>query len=406
MGSSARVATTLLVLLAAACTVGAPGANAPTQEPAQEVSPSVSGETASPSATIDPRELRFSLHGWQTDFSKSSVDLREIFSGGPGKDGIPAIDDPRFESIEGARSWLTDRAPVVIVVEGASARAYPIAILVWHEIVNDTVGGRPVVVTYCPLCNTALVFDRTVAGSMYDFGTTGNLRFSDLVMYDRQTESWWQQATGDAIVGSLTGTRLTFLPAQMASLAEFAASHPTGEVLSRETGHDRDYGLNPYAGYDDPAGRPFLFEGEPDRRLPPMERVVSLGEGADAIAFPYTDLAAAGVAEATVAGEPVVVFWVPGTASPLDSRDILGRDIGATGVFRTETADGQRLTFRRDGGPEAPIVDRETGSTWSVTGLAMAGTLTGTQLEPVVHGDHFWFAWAAFVPQTRIWNAP
>jgi hypothetical protein len=356
-------------------------------------------------SSIDPRELRFSVVGWRTDFSRRSVDLAEIFSGGPGKDGIPALDHPKFESIEDARAWLGDRSPVVIVGDDEDARAYPIAILVWHEIVNDTIADQPITVTYCPLCNTALVFGRDLNGAVYDFGTTGNLRFSDLVMYDRQTESWWQQATGEAIVGTLTGARLRFLPAQMVSLADFAAAHPDGEVLSRATGYDRPYGENPYVGYDDPAGQPFLFAGEADRRLPAMERVVALGEGADAIAFPYTDLAAGGVAEATVAGDPIVVFWVAGTASPLDTGVILGRDIGATGVFRP-LAGERRLTFRREGGQEGPIVDAETRSTWSVTGRATAGPLAGAQLEPVVHGDHFWFAWAAFVPDTRIWRAP
>jgi hypothetical protein len=391
-------------LMAAACTpsTGRPDPGDPAPAPA--VSPNGS-EDPSPTAPLNPRVFRFSTFGWTTDFTRSSVDLREIFSGGPGKDGIPAIDDPRFESIAAAREWLTDQAPVIVFVEGGEARAYPIAILIWHEIVNDTVGGRPVVVTYCPLCNSALVFERRLDGVEYDFGTTGNLRFSDLVMYDRQTESWWQQFTGDAIVGVLTGARLEFLPAQMISLGGFAQAYPAGMVLSRETGHDRPYGRNPYAGYDAPEGYPFLFEGSLDERLSPMERVVALGEGSEAIAFPYSELSATGLAEESVAGDPVVVFWVPGTASPLDTRYILGRDIGATGVFRPE-AGGRSLTFLRPTGPAGPIVDAETGSTWTVTGVATSGDLAGAQLEAVVHGDHFWFAWAAFVPETRIWRAP
>ena len=350
--------------------------------------------------------LRVSTDGWKTDFTKSSVDFGDFFGGGPPKDGIPPIDAPKFESIAAARAWLSDRSPVISVEAAGVARAYPLAILIWHEIVNDTLGGVPIVVTFCPLCNTALVFERELGGTVYDFGTTGNLRYSDLVMYDRQTESWWQQATGEAVVGGLTGKRLTFAPAQIVSLAEFAAAHPAGDVLSRDTGARRDYGRNPYVGYDKVDEKPFLFTGVIDGRVAPKERVVALGTGSDAVAFPFSELRKVGVATATVAGQPVVVFWVPGTASALDTSAIdEGHDIGATGVFRPE-AGGRTLTFERKGGGGAPINDRETGSTWSVSGLATAGQLAGTRLTPVTHGDHFWFAWAAFAPETTIWTAP
>ena len=363
---------------------------------------------ASPQATGAQRldALRVSTEGWRTDFTKSSVNLGDFLGGGPPKDGIPAIERPKFESIAAARAWLSDRSPVISLEVGGSARAYPLAILMWHEIANDTLGGVPVVVTFCPLCNTALVFEREVDGTVHDFGTTGNLRYSDLVMYDRQTESWWQQATGEAIVGELTGKRLTFLPAQIVSIAEFAAAHPAGDVLSRDTGAPRDYGRNPYVGYDNVDEKPFLFTGVIDGRVAPKERVVALGTGSDAIAFPFSELRKIGVATKVVAGEPVVVFWVPGTASALDTSVIdEGQDIGATGVFRPEAA-GRKLTFERRGGEDAPITDRETGSTWSVSGLASAGPLAGTRLAPVTHGNHFWFAWAAFAPETTIWTAP
>ncbi|HWP61911.1 MAG TPA: DUF3179 domain-containing (seleno)protein, partial [Candidatus Binatia bacterium] len=151
--------------------------------------------------------------------------------------------------------------------------------------------------------------------------------------------------------------------------------------------------------------RPFLFTGVIDGRLAPMERVVTVAAGDEAIAFPYSELARTGVARETLADEPIVVFWVPGTASALDAATIDdGRDVGTTGVF-DPVLDGRELTFERSGGPEAPIVDRETGSTWSITGRATSGPLAGRTLEPVVHGDHFWFAWAAFQPATRVWLA-
>jgi hypothetical protein len=358
----------------------------------------------SDASEADPSRLRFSTGEWQTDFTRASIDLAELQSGGPPKDGIPPIDAPAPESIESARGWLADTAPVIALEVGGEARAYPLAILTWHEIVNDTLGGQPVVVTFCPLCNTALVFERALDGVVHDFGTTGKLRFSDLVMYDRQTETWWQQATGHAIVGELTGARLRFLPAQIVSLDAFARTWPEGDVLSRQTGHDRSYGRNPYPGYDRAGDRPFLFEGVIDGRIAPKERVVTVGEGADGIAFAWSDLVEAGVASATVAGEPIVVLWEPGTTSALDEALIdESADIGSTGVFRA-TLDGRELTFERAGGPGAPVLDRETGSEWSVTGVATSGELAGRQLDPVVHGNHFWFAWAAFTPETRIWQ--
>jgi len=362
--------------------------------------------TGGPSGQPSLGELHVSTAGWRTDFTKASVDLGEIIGGGPPKDGIPAIDAPRYESVAAARAWLIDRSPVIALEVGGRARAYPLAILIWHEIVNDTLGGVPVVVTFCPLCNTALVFERTFDGTVHDFGTTGNLRYSDLVMYDRQTESWWQQATGEAIVGQLTGKRLTFLPAQIISLGEFEAAHPGGDVLSRDTGFSRDYGRNPYVGYDTVDQQPFLFSGVTDGRLPPKERVVTIGTGAEAEAFPFSELRKAGVASGSLGGRPVVVFWALGTASALGPPTIGdGVDIGASGVFRP-IVDGRQLTFERIGGEDAPITDRETGSTWSIAGVATAGPLAGARLEPVVHGDHFWFAWAAFAPQTTIWMAP
>ena len=362
---------------------------------------------ASPSAdpyAADPSRLRFEVTEWDTDFSRASIPLGSLQSGGPPKDGIPPVDQPAFDSIEGARGWLSGTAPVIALEVRGQARAYPLAILVWHEIVNDTLGGEPVVVTFCPLCNTALVFERTLDGVVYDFGTTGKLRFSDLVMYDRQTQSWWQQAVGEAIVGTLTGAKLTFLPAQIVSMDTFASTWPDGDVLSRDTGDPRPYGRNPYPGYDTPDERPFLFEGSLNGRVAPKERVVAVGEGEDAIAFPWSLLAETGIATERAGGEPIVVFWVPGTVSALDEALIDdSADVGSSGVFRPEM-DGAPLTFERPAGPAGPIVDVETGSTWSITGRATEGPLAGRKLEPVLHGNHFWFAWAAFSVGTRVWQ--
>jgi hypothetical protein len=197
------------------------------------------GSPGSPDRRVEeraPQQLGFSTSGWKTDFARHSVPLREFISGGPGRDGIPPIDKPRFVSVAAAARFLDDGEPVLAVEIGGRARAYPQQILIWHEIVNDTLGGRPIAVSYCPLCNSSVVFDRRAAGRTLTFGTTGNLRNSDLVMWDRQTQSWWQQLTGEGVVGELTGTRLTVLESQTLSFADFRARHPEGEVLSRDTG--------------------------------------------------------------------------------------------------------------------------------------------------------------------------
>jgi hypothetical protein len=191
------------------------------------------------------RNARFSTRGWKTDFSRHSIPYNEILSGGPPRDGIPPIDNPRFVTPEEAAAWLTDVEPVIALEVGGEAKTYPLQILTWHEIVNDTIGGVPVVATFCPLCNSAIVFDRRLNGTVYDFGTSGNLQFSNLIMWDRQTESWWQQFIGDAIVGELTGQRLDFLPATIISFADFREAHPDGQVLSRETGFAKAYGRTP-----------------------------------------------------------------------------------------------------------------------------------------------------------------
>ncbi len=401
--SIALLVTIALVAAACASPAGSASPGAGTSPDSSESPPAVGGDTTE---APNLNDLRVPTEGWSTDFSIASVDLGEFQGGGPPKDGIPAIDEPRFESIANAQAWLAPTSPVISLEVGGSARAYPMAILIWHEIVNDTLGGVPVVVTFCPLCNTALVFERTLDGTVHDFGTTGNLRFSDLVMYDRQTESWWQQATGGAIAGTLTGKKLTFLAAQIVSLSDFAAAYPDGDVLSRDTGSERAYGRNPYPGYDNANERPFLFAGEIDGRLAPKERVVTIDRGGSIIAIPLAALEAAGVIEIATAQEPVVAFWAPGTASALDAASIdAGRDAGATGVF-VPIAEGQRLTFASTGGRDGAITDVETGSTWAVTGQATSGPLAGSQLESVVHGDHFWFAWAAFQPETEIWSAP
>jgi hypothetical protein len=367
------------------------------------------GETAAGGGRQPAADLRVSTAGWKTDFSRHSVPLDEFLGGGPGKDGIPAIDRPRFVAVREADRFLDDPEAVAVLELGGKVKAYPIRILTWHEIVNDRLAGRPISVTYCPLCNSTVAFSREVGGRVLDFGTTGNLRNSDLIMYDRETESWWQQITADAVVGELTGTRLKVLPSQIVSWARLKRTSPDARVLSTNTGFSRSYGDNPYAGYDsDPDSRPFLLDSEPDRSLPPKERVAAVrtGRGA-AVVYPFARLRREAPVNDTlpqrsvVGGRPVVVLFDPDLASPLDDSLVSeGRSVGTAAVFSRATG-GRTLTFER--GPGAGTFrDRQTGSTWDISGRATAGPLRGERLRQIASDDQFWFALAAFFPKADI----
>ncbi len=268
----------------------------------------------------------------ETDFTRTAVDFDEIMSGGPPKDGIPAVDDPEFIAV-GQDSNLEDREPVMALeLDGQTPRAYPIRYLIWHEIVNDVIDGRNVTITFCPLCNSALVFDGQLNGEVLTFGVSGKLRNSDMVMYDRQTESWWQQAIGTGIVGAHMGDELTQLTSWMESWAEFKARNPDGLVMDQPNAH-RPYGRNPYTNYDS-STRPFLYNGEmPPNGVPPLMRVIKVGERA----WPMERLRE--VEEITEAG--VTITWKSGQASALDSARISkGKDVG---TIRVRDANGQDL---------------------------------------------------------------
>ena len=265
----------------------------------------------------------------RTDFSRSSVDFAEILSGGPPKDGIPAIDDPKMIPVS-SETRLSNNEPVLVLeLQGQTARAWPIRYLTWHEIVNDEVGGVPVAVTFCPLCNAAMIFDRRLGGQVLSFGVSGKLRHSDLIMYDRQTESWWQQALGEGVVGNMTGKTLTQLPGWMESWGAFRARNPDGLVMDQPDS-PRSYGRNPYVGYDSTA-QPFLYRGEnPPHGIEPLSRVVRVGQRA----WPLERVAGAG----TLTEAGVTLSWSKGQASALDSGQIAqGRDVGNIRVRDTET---------------------------------------------------------------------
>ena len=234
---------------------------------------------------------------------------------------------------------LPDREPVIGLVINGDARAYPLRIMMWHEIANDVVGGVPVTVTYCPLCNTAIVMGRTVDGQVLDFGTTGKLRFSDLIMYDRQTQTWWQQFSGRALAGTHVGAALEMVPSRLMSWGEFRDEHTDGQVLVPNNEGMRSYWRNPYAGYDT-ALAPFLFDGPLPTGMQAMERVV-LVRTDPPIALTLALVEDRGEIEV----DGIVIRWVPGQATALGDAVIAdGRGVGGVAVFRVEN------------GTEVPVV--------------------------------------------------
>jgi len=272
------------------------------------------------SVPVTAQDTGFARDWPQTDFGRVTINLAEVMSGGPPKDGIPALSDPSFISAA-TETRLEPREPVMTYAPaGLPARAYPIRYLMWHEIVNDVVAGQPIAVTFCPLCNAGMIFDRRLGGQTLSFGVSGLLRNSDMIMYDRETESWWQQAVGEGIVGRHAGDKLTQKVAWMESWQAFRAAHPDGLVMD-EPDWQRSYGQNPYVSYDSSI-RPFLYEGEnPPHGIAPLARVLRVGNRA----WPLDRLRQAG----TLREAGLIITWTEGQASALDSASIgAGREVG------------------------------------------------------------------------------
>ena len=281
----------------------------------------------------DPQ--RWKQTGWaKTEFTRTAVDLTEIVSGGPPKDGIPSSDEPRFEPA-GTVDDIPGTEPVIRLKIGGDLRGYPLRVMMWHEIVNDTVGGVPVAVTYCPLCNSAIAFERMVDGKPTTFGTTGKLRNSDLVMYDRATESWWQQFTGEAIVGARTGDVLKMLPVRVVSFDALKRESGDAKILQPALA-GRPYGSNPYEYYDSRAVPYPLFTGRMPKEINPMARVVVVRDGGRIHAVTLAMLREKGHVDL----DGIEIAWTAGVNSALDTGAIAdGRDVGAVRA----TKDGRDL---------------------------------------------------------------
>ncbi|MGZ0015164.1 DUF3179 domain-containing protein [Yeosuana sp. AK3] len=343
---------------------------------------------------------------WETNLDKKSVPLDEFLTLLK-PDQIPPINTPSFISLEEAKNTYFEHEPVIAVEINNEAKAYPLSVLMYHEIVNDVVGGTPIIATYCPLCNAAIAFNRnlTFEGKTYklDFGVSGMLRKSDMVMWDRQTQSWWQQFTGEGLVGDLTGASLKFIPSLLISLSDFAKNYPNGTVLSTNNGLGAvDYGSNPYVNYDNMDNKtPFLFKETVDERLPAMERIVDVSfEGTTRI-YPLTAIQKETVINDAINNNQLVIFYESKTVSVLDSKTIKeSKSIGAVTVF-SPIVDNKKLTFVSK---NQEFFDTKTNSEWTIAGKCISGTHKGKQLETIRSGNHFAFAWFAFQPECEIYG--
>lgn len=341
----------------------------------------VTEKAAPPPGAATPTEEAVTI--METDGVLHTIPLEKIKSGGPPKDGIPSIDEPVFVAAADA-DFLSDSDTVIGLNLNGDARAYPLLILVWHEIVNDEVGGIPVAVTYCPLCYTSQVFERVIQGEAVEFGTTGKLYQSNLLMYDRLTDTYWSQVLGTAVKGPLSGDRLERVPFDIVSWGDWKVLHPETVVLSTDTGHIRSYGVDPYGTYyTDP--RIIFPVDNPDDRMHPKEIVIGLGLGGVHKAYRQADIESAVAINDSVGGTDVLLLSMfPGNTRAFD-----------------RVLDGQVLSFVHEDGR---VTDLGSGSEWNYDGLAISGSLAGEQLERLAIEPGFWFEWATIYPDTLIYG--
>jgi len=342
---------------------------------------------------------------WKTDLSQYTISPDEFTALMP-PDRIPPIDSPVFWDKKQAAVNYFDHEPVVAVEINGKAKAYPLTVLTFHEIVNDSIGNVCYTVTYCPLCNSSPVYNRKLEhkGDKYllDFGVSGMLRNSNLVLYDRQTQSWWQQLTGRAEVGQLHGAELEIIPSYIISAKEFFESFPEGKILSTETGVEREYGSNPYENYDSKEIPPErFFPHEVDKRLPAMERIINIQINGKHKIYPQNIIEEKTVINDRFQNQAITIFHSSKTVSILDKKDIKeSKKIGSTTVF-DPVIGGKSYTFKSE---NTYFTDLQTGSSWDIAGKCIKGELKGEKLRVIPYGVHFAFAWLAFYPETKIYE--
>jgi len=355
----------------------------------------------------NPKNIPFD---WKTDISIHSVDLSEIQIVLP-KGSFPTLDFPKFVGKEAGLIMFYPKEPVIAIEIDGEAKAYSLNILTMHEISNDVLSDVPILVTYCPLCNSGIVYLRKLEydgkENIMEFEPSGMLRNSDMVMLDRNTETLWQQLMGVAIVGELDKKQLDILPSLIISVEEFFNRYPQGNILSKKTGFldsEKHYGTNPYKNYDDKNSKPYerFFDSDKiDKRLPPMERIVDIENNGKYKVYTFKSIEKKGVINDTFESKEVVLFHQSGTVSILDQENINeSKDIGTIAVFNRKLEE-KELTFKKVKGT---FKDMQTNSSWDITGYCFEGELKGKQLQIEPHSNHFAFAWLAFYPDTEIYK--
>jgi len=355
----------------------------------------------------NPKNIPFD---WKTDISIHSVDLSEIQIVLP-KGSFPTLDFPKFVGKEAGLIMFYPKEPVIAIEIDGEAKAYSLNILTMHEISNDVLSDVPILVTYCPLCNSGIVYLRKLEydgkENIMEFEPSGMLRNSDMVMLDRNTETLWQQLMGVAIVGELDKKQLDILPSLIISVEEFFNRYPQGKILSKKTGFldsEKHYGTNPYKNYDDKNSKPYerFFDSDKiDKRLPPMERIVDIENNGKYKVYTFKSIEKKGVINDTFESKEVVLFHQSGTVSILDQENINeSKDIGTIAVFNRKLEE-KELTFKKVKGT---FKDMQTNSSWDITGYCFEGELKGKQLQIEPHSNHFAFAWLAFYPDTEIYK--
>ncbi len=336
--------------------------------------------------TIEPVVIDFESTEFtimETNGIKHLIPLDKIKGGGPPMDGIPSIDNPVFADIQGSY-FMSDSDTVIGLEINGEAKAYPLFILVWHEIVNDNVGGTPVAVTYCPLCYTNQVFERVIDGQEVEFGTSGKLYNSNLLMYDRFTESYWSQALGIAVKGELSGYKLNLVPFDVITWGDWKTLHPDTMILTTDTGHVRSYATDPYGNYYTEPRILFPVEHS-DERMHPKEIILGFNQDGIYKAYKQNDIESNVIINDSIGEIPVTLFSLFSQNSRAFER----------------TLDGQVLDFVY---VDDKIIDTQTNSEWNYDGLSISGEYEGKQLERMSIEPGFWFEWVAFHPQTLVYG--
>ena len=358
------------------------------------------GATVAPRQVVLPEELALVTSRWTTDWSRRTIELEELLIGilSPDpRDVIRPLDGPPYETVDQAAEWLEDRELGILFEIQGVTRFYPLRILTAHEVVNDEVNGFPYVVTYCPLCNTAVAFPREVDGRVLRFGVSGLLRNSDLVMWDDLTTSLWQQTTGEGIVGDFAGTQLEFIPTALVRWGGLPRSPTLGARYCRRTPVFRSTtGVTRTSGTPAAPGPfPVCFPEGTDDRYRALERVVGVRVGDEAKAYPFSVISQKRAVNDVVGGKAVTVWWgATDAADALDANLVAEGVAIGTGVAYLPVVDGRVLTFTAV--DDTLFTDAETGSSWNILGMAIDGPLAGAELDLAVHQNEFWFAWAAF----------